>query len=190
MSVPSDPYVISGVNLRPFVIGWLADLDSGGGLARDLLELINDSCDPASRYSYGAYMMMANIAPRALSEDASDAVMLFYAVMAIYQQGDCPNADQRHFDGFGSHVERAFDYFWTLGAAEAARRLADDVIRRMHPGPDIVEEIQRRHREKNPGKSAYYERRMAETSQRDLRAAKLLDPGIDFDAMVLATDLS
>jgi hypothetical protein len=133
-------------------------------------------------------MMMANIAPRAVPDDASDEVMLFHAVMAIYQQTDRPEADQRHFDGFTPHVERALDYFWTVGETEAARRLAADVIRPKHPGPDVIEEIRRYHREKNLAKSAYYEREMAKISQRDVRAAKLLDPGIDFDAMVLAMD--
>lgn len=74
------------------------------------------------------------------------------------------------------------------GEAEAARRLAAKVIRRLRPGPDALEEIRRSHRENDPAKSAYFEREMAEISQRDVRVAKLLDPGIDFDAMVL--DLS
>lgn len=185
----SDPYVISGVDLRPFVLDWLVDLNSGGGQSRGLLEHINDPSEPDSRYSYGGHMMMANIAPRAVPDDASDEVVLFYAVMALYQQAGWPEADPQHFDGFTPHVERAFDYFRTLGETEAARRLAADVIRKMHPGPNVLEDLRRYHREKNPAKSAYYERVMAEISQRDVRAAKLLDPSIDFDMMVLAADV-
>ncbi|MEU6723456.1 hypothetical protein ABZ917_07060 [Nonomuraea wenchangensis] len=172
------------------MLDWLADLNSGGGQSRGLLEHINDPYEPDSRYSYGAHMMMANIAPRAVPDDASDEVVLFYAVMAIYQHAGWPKADPRHFDGFTPHVERAFDYFRTIDETEAARRLAADVILRMRPGPDVVENIRRRNREKNPAKSAYYERVMAEIAQRDVRAAKLLDPSIDFDAMVLAVNMS
>jgi hypothetical protein len=182
--------VIAGVNLRPFVLDWLADLSDGGGLGRSLLEEINDPYEPDSRYSYGGYMMMTNIAPLAVPNDASDEVLLFYAVMTTYQQAGWPEADRRKFDGFLPHVERAFAYFQTVGDTEAARRLAADVILRMGPEPEALERIRRHHREKNPEKSAYYERKMAEISQRDVRAAKLLDPGIDFDAMVLGTRLN
>jgi hypothetical protein len=179
-TVPNDPYVIAGVNLRPFVLDWLADLDSGGGIMRGLQR--------SPGYSFSAHMMMANIASPAVPDDASDEVMLFYAVMTTYQKAGWPGADTEHFDGFAAHVERAFVYFRTVGETEAARRLAADVISRMEPGPDISELIgRRRHREDNPAEVAYWDREMAELSLRDVRAAKLLDPGLDFDAVMLAT---
>jgi hypothetical protein len=65
--------------LRPFVLDWLADPNSGGGQMRGLLEFLEDPHEPDSRYSYGGPMMMANIAPRAVPDDANDEVLLFYA---------------------------------------------------------------------------------------------------------------
>ncbi|NEA21604.1 hypothetical protein [Actinomadura bangladeshensis] len=186
----SDPYVIAGVNLRQFVLDWLGVLNSGGGEMRGLLEHVDDPRHPSERYRYGAHMMMANIAPRATPAAASDEVLLFFAVMVIYQQAGFPGADPQHFDGFTPHVERAFDHFQSVGETEAARRLAADVIRQMKPGPEPWEAIRQRQSQENPAKSAYYERLMADLYQRDLRAAKLLDPDLDFDAMVLRADLS
>jgi hypothetical protein len=63
--------VIAGVNLRPFVIDWLADLNSGGGIMRGLLKA-------GPRYGYGGHMMMANIGPSAEPDDANDEVTLFF----------------------------------------------------------------------------------------------------------------
>jgi hypothetical protein len=177
--VQKDPYVIAGVNLRPFVIDWLADLNSGGGIMRGLLKA-------GPHYGYGGHMMMANIGPRAEPDDASDEVTLFYAVMVTYQQAGWPGADPERFDGFTPHVERAFDYFHTVGETEAARRITVGVISQMSPGPEAWEKITRHHRENNPAESAYWDRKMAEISQRDIRAARRLDPDIDFDAMMLA----
>jgi hypothetical protein len=177
--VQNDPYVIAGVNLRPFVLEWLADLNSGGGIMRGLLKA-------GTRYSYSGHMMMANIAPRADPDDARPEITLLYAVMATYQQAGWPGADPERFDGFTPHVERAFDYFHTVGEAEAARRITADVIKQMAPGPDAWEMLTGRQRVKNPAEDAYWDRKMAEIYQRDFRAAKLLDPEIDFDAMVLS----
>lgn len=168
----NDPYVIAGVDLRPFVNDWLADLNSGGGIMRSLLKA-------GPRYNYGAGMMMANIAPRADSDDASDEVTLFFAVMATYQRAGWPGADPERFDGFTPHTERAFNYFHTVGETEAARLLAVSVLSQMSPSPLAWEK-------EHPAESAYWDRKMAELSHRDIRAAKRLDPDIDFDAMMLA----
>jgi hypothetical protein len=180
--VESDLYVIAGVNLRPFVLDWLADLNSGGGIMRGLL-----GAGPG--YSYGGYMMMGIIAPRAEPDDASDEVRLFYAVMVTYQQAKWPGADPERFDGFTPHVERAFAYFRTVGETEAARRITAGVISQMRPGPtpEEWEAFLGHPRENNPAKEAYWDRMMAEISQRDIRAATLLDLDVDFDAMMLAT---
>lgn len=175
--------MIAGVNLRPFVLDWLADLNSGGGVSRGLLEV-------SPRYFYGGHMMMANIAPHAEPADASDEVKLFYAVMVIYQLAGWPGADQERFDGFTPHVERAFDYFRTVGETEAAQRITAGVISQMRPGPTPEQWeafLGRRPRENSPAEDAYWDRKMAEISQRDIRAARLLDPDVDFDAMMLAT---
>ena len=102
-----------------------------------------------------------------------------------YQQAGWPGADQARFDGFTPHVERAFGYFHTVGETEAARRIAIGVINEMNPGPEALEKILRRYRENNPAESAYWDRKMAEISQRDIRAARLLGPDIDFDAMMM-----
>jgi hypothetical protein len=176
--VQNDPYVIAGVNLRSFARDWPADLDSGGGIMRGLLEA-------GPRYSYGAHMMMANIAPRAEPNDASHEVTLFFAVMTTYQQAGWPGADPEHFDGFTPHVERAFAYFRTVGETDAARRIIVGIINQIAPESEAWQKIMRR-REENPAESAYWDRKMAELSQRDIRAARLLDPDIDFDAMMLA----
>jgi hypothetical protein len=178
--VQSDLYVIAGVNLRPFVIDWLAELNSGSGILRGLL-----TAGPG--YHFGGRMMIANIGPRAEPDNASDEVVLFYAVMVTYQQAGWPGADPDRFDGFTLHVERAFRYFRTVGETEAARRIIAGVISQMRPGPEAWEGILRRFRENHPAEDAYWDRMMADISQRDIRAARLLDPGIDFDAMMLAT---
>ena len=83
--------MIAGVNLRPFVIDWLADLNSGGGIMRGLLKA-------GPRYGYGGHMMMANIGPSAEPDDANDEVTLFCAVMVTYQQAGWPGADPERFD--------------------------------------------------------------------------------------------
>jgi hypothetical protein len=43
------------------VLDWLADLNSGEGQIRELLEFVKTLTTPASRYSYGGYTMMADI---------------------------------------------------------------------------------------------------------------------------------
>jgi hypothetical protein len=180
--VQNDPYVIAGVNLRSFVIDWLADLNSGGGILRGLLKA-------GPGYHFGGRMMFANIGPCAEPEDASDEVTLFYAVMVTYQQAGWPGAAPERFDGFTPHVERAFDYFHTVGETEAARRIAVGVLKQMNPGLEPWETSNRRYHEDNPAESAHWDRKMAELSHRDVRVARRLDPDVDFDAMMLAMGL-
>lgn len=131
--------MIAGVNLRPFVIDWLADLNSGGGIMRGLLKA-------GPRYGYGGHMMMANIGPSAEPDDANDEVTLFCAVMVTYQQAGWPGADPERFDGFTPHVERAFNYFHTVGETEAARRITAGVISQMSPGLPTLHQYSRRAR--------------------------------------------
>ena len=182
-----DRYVLAGVDLRAFVAEWVSHLEAGGGRMRGLLQ--HAAADPIARerYAFGAHYMMANIGPRATEPKAGPAVLLLYAVLAVYQDADFPNADPEVWDGEEAHVRRAFAYVHLVGEREAGRRLRAQVIRRtLRERPPEYEKMLQRSLRNDPGRRAAHERDMASIDARRLRAAELLDPDGDFDEELTA----
>lgn len=183
----ADLYLIAGIDMRPFVTDWLANLESGGGEMRGLLEHALHDPQLSARYSYGADYMSANIAPRATPPDSTPEELLLFAVMAVYHDADCPGADPKAWDGEAAHLHRALEYFHEIGDREAARRLRAAVIRRsLRERPTELDWLLNRSLNNDPARIAAHEREMASIDLRSFRAAELLDPDGDFDAELTA----
>ncbi|WP_247040408.1 hypothetical protein [Arthrobacter rhizosphaerae] len=178
----NDAYVIAGSDILPFVTDWAAVLIAGGGESRGLLDHALDDSD----YSYGGYFMMGNIGSRATSPTATDAELLLFAVLSVFQMSDFPGVDPKRWEGVEAHLDYAFKYFREIGEKEAARRLREDVVRRsLREDPPIWREM-KQSRSRNPAREASHDQDMATIDQRSLRAAQLLDPEGDFDSELRA----
>lgn len=179
----ADPYLIAGIPLGGFVSDWVADLESGGGETRGLLEhALSDPC-LSDRYEYGAHYMFANIGPRASHPSATAEELLLFAVMAVYQDAGFPGADRTVWDGEQAHLRRAFDHFHGVGEREAARRLRAEVIHHsLRPQPPELEDMLRRSLNNDPARIAAHDQDMASINSRSFRAAALLDPNGDSDS--------
>src|SRR5680860_325169 len=109
-------YIIGGVDLSVFATQWLASLERDDAPMRGLLDHVTDE------YHYGAHFMMANIGPHAVEPDASNEVLLLYAVLAVFQNDDFPGCDDR-WQGATEHLDGAFTYATQLGDRGMARNL-------------------------------------------------------------------
>lgn len=181
----TDPYVLAGINLLPFVEGWVSDLEAGGGHSHGLLDYAHGDCDVEQRYSYGGHFLMSNIGPRATKPTASPEELLLFAVLAVYQDADFPGANPAVWEGERQHLLYAFAYAHELGEAEMASRLCAHVHRRSaRPRPAQYDAMLRRSLNNDPAQMADHDQKMAEIDSRSFRAAALLDPHTDFDSQL------
>lgn len=181
----TNPYVVAGIDMRPFVQDWLAELNNGGGIMRRLLDRVYEE-DQSDLLRYGPSFLMANIAPRATTEDASSEELLLSAALLLYQMDGYPGAGPAQaFDGFQAHVDRAFHHLADIGPKAAAHKLRHRIIEQAGPGPDAYQNMMKRFAAEDPAKHAEQQRELAHLAQRELRAADLLDPDGDFDLMLL-----
>jgi hypothetical protein len=104
------PYEFAGRDLGTFVSSWLRKVQSDDAPSRLLLEHVDEG------YDYGAHFLMANIAPQATDPAAGDETLLFYAVMATYQNDGFPQAGI--WQGEESHLRRAFAHAATSALLE------------------------------------------------------------------------
>jgi hypothetical protein len=179
-----DVYVVAGVDLRSFVGRWVADLEAGGGRMRGLLDACHAAGTSQEEYFYGAMFLMANIAPRAAEPTATVEEVLLFGVLALHQEKEVPS-EQLRWDTLDGHVLRAFEHLRDLGPSAAALELAHLVLDEMRPAPPEWAAVRRQDAALDPARSAAHDRDMAYLAQRELRAAALLDPDLDFDRLLL-----
>lgn len=135
-------------------------------------------------YDYGGHFLMANIAPHATDPAANDETLLFYAVMAAYQNDAFPNSGP--WEGEEHHVRRAFEHARALGGTGVASNLLQRLAKRSTRDP--VPEFERmlaRSMGNDPARRAAHDREMASIADRDIRAAKLLDASLSVDDFIL-----
>jgi len=172
-------YIIGGVDLSGFAEHWLASLKRDDAPARGLLDHVTDG------YDYGAHFMMANIGPHAVEPDASNEVLLLYAVLAVFQNDDFPGCDDRWQSAI-EHLDCAFTYATQLGDRGLAQNLLKTLANRSNRAAvTIPDEMRARFMNHDPAQSAAHDRDMANIQSRDARAALLLDPTVSFDEMLL-----
>lgn len=173
----AEPYIIAGVDLRPFVSEWLAALESQDDEERGLLEHARNDPELHARYQYGAAYMMSNIGPQATKSTATTEELLLFAVLSVYQIDKFPGADHAAWDGEQEHVRRALAHSGALGEHEIARRLRQDVLQRSRRGrPRELDKMIQHSMNNDPARIAAHDRNLASIDSRTFRAAKLLDP--------------
>lgn len=173
-SQTAGPYEFAGQDLGSYVSTWLQEVQRPDARARGLLEEI------AEGYDYGGYFLMANIAPRAVNPEADDETLMLYAVMAVYQDAAFLDADI--WLGEEHHVRRAFSYARELTPTGVATSLLKQLARRSTREPYPPAERMLAHSLNNdPSRQAAHDRDMASITNRDIRAAGLLDPSLSID---------
>jgi len=171
---PTEPYLFAGRNLETFVTLWLTRVLQEDAPTRGLLEHVDEG------YDYGGHFLMANIGPQATDPTASEETLLLYAVLATYQNDGFPGADV--WRGEEWHVHRAFAHARKLGASDAAsnllRRSAQASTREPVPAFESMLKSSLGH---DPARRAAHDRTMASIADRDIRAARFLDPAQSVD---------
>jgi hypothetical protein len=179
-------YLAAGRDLEQFVTRWLADVT----LEDEEQSLLNaaasagESGNHDSEYLFNATYLYSQIGPRAAESDSSPEELLLAGVLAVYQH------EHKLFRGMrwisqADHVARAFQFAQATGDSGMARKLIMDVIQRGEAPAEGWKIIQRSNAEKNPAKAAHWDAEMAGLDQRELRAAALFDPAVDFDSLLL-----
>ena len=161
-----------------FASEWLTGLEHSSASARSLLGHVDEW------YEYGAYFMMANIGPRAGDVDASDDVLVLYAVLATFQIHRSPGRDV--WDGAVSHLNAAFAFANELSRRGVALTLLRDLAERSRrEEPEGMREIRARSIKQDPERLAEHDREMAGILLRSVRAATVVDPSVSFDDVML-----
>lgn len=183
MSNQTD-YVVAGLDLYQFTNSWFEGLKDGKGHMYGLLDS-GPECSP--------HFLMGNVAPHAVSEEASDELLLLFGVLALFQKQHRTPEGVLAPDGWEqmwAYVGFAFDHYHEVGPEVTAETLVRHAISGMSGGG-----LRGNHRmigsrrEISPAKEAAHEQEMAEISQREFRAARLFDPSVDIDGIILTTSL-
>lgn len=178
-------YLVAGRDLAPFVDRWLAEiaLDDREPSLLDAAAEAGERGNADSEYFYNAVYLYSRIGPRAAEPNASPEELILAAVLAVYQH------EHKLFRGMRwtsqeEHVRQAFEFAQQTGDSGMASKLIMEVIQRGEE-PPRWRSIQGGDVNNNPAKTAYWERMMAGLDQRELRAASIFNPAVDFDTLLL-----
>ncbi|MEU4418700.1 hypothetical protein [Nocardia salmonicida] len=176
-------YNLAGFDLGPAITAWLDDIIKGGGVGRTLLEHAIANTHPGDDLFYSATFLMGNVAPDAADPEATPEVLLIYAVLTIHQNS-IPKETPGLWHGFEGYVRDAFERVQAMGRTSAAEALLRPMIQNSTaPNQDL--QWMRRAANPDPAKYADHERHMASIWERNVRAAKILDPAVDLDDLLL-----
>ncbi|KQX75395.1 hypothetical protein [Aeromicrobium sp. Root472D3] len=178
----------AGRDITDFVRAWFEDLRAGGGRMREFLGDMPGS--PAG--DMATIYLLGNV--DAARPDSSDEELLLYAVLQIGGQAyrDEYGDDAHLFDWETKweYIEQCFDVVNGLTASENAQFMVRWALRRSRIRTEPEREWDRMVWEgKAPGERAAHEQKMAGIMQRELSAARLFDPDIDIDSMVMSIEL-
>jgi hypothetical protein len=179
----SQLFTIAGRDLEKFVSDWFEDLKTGGGQMRGLLD---DGPD------FGDAFLMGNIAARAAEPDSSDEELLLSATLVIaqdYMRGKRGHPMLHDWEDRWAYVCAAFSNVHEVGEHEAAQRLARIAFQGQQEIPGAQVFLREIRAKQTPAERASHEQRMTSIKQREVRAAKLLDPEIDMTAVMLSMPL-
>jgi hypothetical protein len=179
-------YLIAGRDLEWFVNEWLAAvaLDDHEKSLLDAASEAGKDGNFDSEYLFNAAYLYSQIGPRAAEHESSPEELLLAAVLAVYQNENSLFRGMRWVSQT-EHVARAFRFARETGDAGMAQKLIAHVLRRGEDRPEGWKVIQTGNAEKDPAKAAYWDGKMAELDQRELRAAALFNPNVDFDRALL-----
>lgn len=170
-------YQLEDLNVDDFAKKWLEGLSDDGAEMRSLVD---------EKPDMGPYFMMANIAPRGVDPSASAEELVLFAVLAAYQ--DAVHSSQRRerrWEGTTAHLEAAFNYAREIGRAGVAASLLKSVVRRGMDEDGLSRRLTASALDNDPARIAAHEQDMAHILERDIRAARLLDPSLSVDAFLL-----
>lgn len=177
-------YALGDVDVDTFVRAWLRHLAAGNMVRRDLLHAATLD-DPAA----GGHFLISNVAAGRGFAFAAEEQLVLYAVLAVYQDDDLRWVEQP-WQGTEHHLQHAFAYANRLGREGVARVLLERVVERstIHwpPSPDPLSPVARP--PTSPAQLAAHDREVAETVNRDIRAAALLAPHLSLDTIFLGDD--
>ena len=170
-------YQLEDLDIDAFAKNWLEGLNDDGAEMRSLVD---------EKPDMGPYFMMANIAPRGVDPSASTEELVLFAVLAAYQ--DVVHSGQRRerrWEGTTAHLDAAFNYANEIGRAGVAARLLKSVVRRGKDEDGLSRRLTARSLDNDPARIAAHEQDMARILDRDIRAARLLDPSLSVDVFLL-----
>jgi hypothetical protein len=173
-------YKLEDLDIDDYATHWLSSLESDDAKMRGLLDEA-----PSSDF-LGHAFMMANIAPRAASAKAPDEALVLYAVLASFQNDGFPGRQPRSWPGVESHLIAAFAHANRLGRSGVARTLLRSVAQSGHRESDrLSAQLTSSSLGNDPGRIAAHEQELAEIVSRDVRAARLIDPSVKLDDLLL-----
>jgi hypothetical protein len=181
-------YVVAGVDLTSYADEYIDTLENDDNpLSAWVRETINSQGAEHHAFTYRMHAM-GSIAPQAMDEDAPVELMLLFAVLATKQTAEFNQRPLPPWDGYRAYLDEAFDYFHEVGETEAALRFLRGVVRYQGSWGESFDEYRTQTAAEDLVLSAHEDQEWARLHQRDIRAAKLLDPSIEFDAIVLEGD--
>lgn len=170
-------YQLDDLDLDAFARDWLDGLESDGASMRSLV---------VDKPDMGSYFMMANIAPRAVEPSASGEELALFAVLSAFQDAVHSGVRPRErWRGTAYHLDSAFKYANEIGRSGVAASLLQSVVGRGRDESGLSERLTARSLGNDPAKIAAHEQDMAHIVDRDIRAARLLDPSQSIDALLL-----
>lgn len=173
-----ERYELGDIDVDTFARDWLARLDEEGANSRGLLEFA------AGDYAFGSYYMMSNIGPAAVAPTASREQLVLFAVLAAYQSADFPGAGV--WSGESNHLDIAFAFANELGRTGVARMLLEGVAGRSdRETAPLRDRLLNHSLGHDPARLAAHDREIAHILDRDIRAARLLDPTLSIDSFLM-----
>lgn len=145
----------------------------------------------AEKPDMGPSFMMANIGPQAVEPTSSTAELVLFAVLSAFQNAiQAGLRPEDPWEGTSAHLNAAFSYANEIGRGGVAASLLHFVVRRGKDNNGLSERLTARSPDNDPARIAAHEQEMAHILNRDIRAAKFLDPSLSVDAFLLedATD--
>lgn len=171
-------YKLEDLDIDTFARQWLEGLEHEHATMRSFVDEHPDM---------GPYFMMANFGRRAVEPEASAEELVLFAVLAAFQNAiHSGRRREDPWEGTTAHLDAAFIHANEIGRAGVAASLLEFLVRRGKDEDGLSERLTARSLGKDPARIAAHEQEMAHILDREIRAAKLLDPSLSVDAFLLA----
>lgn len=171
-------YVLDDLDINNFVHAWLRHLSTGDPEAADLLHAAT-----ADSFSGGLFLLR-NIGPQKRTSFAATEQLILYAVLAVYQDPTLPWTRQS-WQGTRHHIQHAFAHANTLGRSKVAIALLTRAAKRSTTDPSPGSSpMSSDPSVDDPARLAARNKKTVGTFNRDVDAARLLDPTISLDSLL------
>lgn len=174
-------YGLGDLDIDLFVRAWLRHLATGTVARSDLLAAAAE--DSPS----GGYFLISNVGPKPGFAFAATEQLVLYSVLAVYQDMDLRWVEQP-WQGTDHHLRHAFAYANQLGRSGVARVLLERIAERSTRPPAPASPLLPAPVGDDLAERAAHDRAVAGTIDRDIQAARLLDPTLSLDRLLLEDD--